>query len=63
MRALRGVWHSFQDTPLMVTYHPSYLLRNSTLAAKRLVWEDMLLVMERLEMGISEKQRGYFLAP
>ena len=29
-------------------------------ATKRQVWEDMLKVMERLEMPISEKQRGYF---
>ena len=28
MRELRGRWHSHQDTPLMITYHPSYLLRN-----------------------------------
>ena len=28
---------------------------------KRQVWEDMLAVMERLDMPISEKQRGYFL--
>ena len=29
-------------------------------ATKRQVWEDMLQVMERLEMPISEKQRGFF---
>ncbi|MBM3872113.1 MAG: uracil-DNA glycosylase, partial [Verrucomicrobia bacterium] len=29
-------------------------------ATKRLVWEDMLQVMVRLEMPISEKQRGFF---
>lgn len=61
LRKARGRWHAFDDTPLMVTYHPSYLLRNDTLKTKREVWEDMLLVMERLEMPISEKQRGYFL--
>jgi DNA polymerase len=27
---------------------------------KRRVWEDVLLVMERLEMPISDKQRGFF---
>jgi hypothetical protein len=30
--------------------------------AKRQVWEDMLKVMEKLGLPISEKQRGYFLA-
>ena len=24
---LRGNWHKWHDIPLMVTYHPSYLLR------------------------------------
>ena len=61
MRDLRGNWHSFAETPLMVTYHPSYLLRNDTLQTKRAVWEDMLLVMEKIGLPISEKQRGFFL--
>jgi uracil-DNA glycosylase len=60
MRDLRGKWHSFQETPLMITYHPSYLLRNQTPAEKRKVWEDMLMVLERLGRPISEKQRNYF---
>lgn len=61
MRDLRGKWHSYQDTPLMITYHPSYLLRNQSLSEKRKVWEDMLQVLERLERPVSEKQRNYFL--
>jgi uracil-DNA glycosylase len=60
MRELRGRWHSFHETPLMITYHPSYLLRNQTPAEKRKVWEDMLLVLEKLGKPISEKQRRYF---
>ena len=61
MRDVRGQWTSFDLVPLMVTFHPSYLLRNNTNKAKRMVWEDMLKVMERIERPISEKQRGYFL--
>lgn len=61
MRELRGKWHSHQDTPLMITYHPSYLLRNQAPSEKRKVWEDMLQVLERLDRPISEKQRNYFL--
>ena len=61
MRDLRGRWHSYQGTPLMITYHPAYLLRNQSPSEKRKVWEDMLLVLERLERPISEKQRNYFL--
>lgn len=61
MSQIRGTWQKFCGVPLMATFHPSYLLRNNTNATKRLVWEDMLKVMERVGMEISEKQRGYFL--
>ena len=60
MGAIRGQFFEFNDTPLLVTYHPSYLLRYATLKTKRLVWEDMLLVMENVGLSISEKQRGFF---
>lgn len=60
MGDVRGHWFEFAKTPLMVTYHPSYLLRNDTLRAKRLVWEDMLKVMEKVGMPISAKQRSFF---
>jgi DNA polymerase len=62
MGRLRGRWHDFHGTPLMVTYHPAYLLRNQSLSEKRKVWEDMLMVLERLGKPISEKQRNYFLS-
>jgi DNA polymerase len=61
MGAVRGKWQEFSGIPLMPTYHPSYLLRNEAQSVKRQVWEDMMQVMERVGMGISEKQRGYFL--
>jgi DNA polymerase len=61
MRELRGRWHSYNGTPLMITYHPAYLLRNQAPSEKRKVWEDMLQVLERLEKPITEKQRNYFL--
>ncbi|HET9801168.1 MAG TPA: uracil-DNA glycosylase [Chthoniobacterales bacterium] len=61
MHQLRGRWNSFNGTPLMVTYHPAYLLRNQAPSEKRKVWEDMMQVLERLEKPISEKQRNYFL--
>ena len=58
---LRGNWQTYRDTPLMPTYHPAYLLRNQAMSEKRRVWEDMLAVMEKLGMPISEKQRNFFL--
>ena len=58
---LRGQWHTYRGSPLMPTYHPAYLLRNQAMHEKRRVWEDMLQVMEKLGMAISEKQRNFFL--
>ena len=58
---LRGNWKVYRGIPLMPTYHPAYLLRNQAPSEKRRVWEDMLQVMERLGLPISEKQRNYFL--
>ena len=37
--SLRGRLHRYAGVPLIVTYHPAYLLR--TPSAKREVWEDM----------------------
>jgi uracil-DNA glycosylase len=61
MRELRGRWHRYNSIPLMITYHPAYLLRNQAPSEKRKVWEDMLQVLERLDRPISERQRNYFL--
>jgi uracil-DNA glycosylase family 4 len=47
---LRGQFHDYNGVPLMPTYHPSYLLRNSH--AKRDVWEDIKLVMELLDLPL-----------
>ncbi|MGO8931177.1 MAG: uracil-DNA glycosylase [Limisphaerales bacterium] len=58
---LRGQWRIYRGIPLMPTYHPAYLLRNQSLSEKRRVWEDMLQVMERLDLPISQKQRDFFL--
>lgn len=58
---VRGRWHEFAGKPLMVTYHPSYILRNQSNRSKRMIWEDLLKVMEKASLPISDKQRGYFL--
>jgi len=61
MREMRGRWHAYNGIPLMITYHPAYLLRNQAPSEKRKVWEDMLEVLERLDQPITERQRNYFL--
>lgn len=42
---LRGKWHRWRDFPLIVTYHPSYLLRPYNQDAKREAWEDLKKVL------------------
>jgi len=42
---LRGKWHKWHDIPLMVNYHPSYLLRPYNQNAKRESWEDLKKVL------------------
>ena len=58
---IRGRWREFAGRPLMITYHPIYILRNPINRQKRLIWEDFLKVMARAELPISEKQNGYYL--
>ena len=42
---MRGNWYKWRDLPLMVTYHPSYLLRPYNQNAKREAWEDLKKVL------------------
>ena len=42
----RGRWGSYEGVPVMPTYHPAYLLRSPE--QKRIVWDDLKLVMGRL---------------
>lgn len=50
---LRGTWQTYEDIPLMPTFHPAYLLRSP--GEKGKVWQDIKLVMEKLGMPIPEK--------
>lgn len=45
--SLRGRVHDFRGTPLIVTYHPAYLLR--TLADKAKAWEDLCFAVETMQ--------------
>ncbi len=42
---MRGRWFKWRDIPVMVTYHPSYLLRPYNQDAKREAWEDLKKVL------------------
>ena len=47
--SLRGRVHQYRSVPLIVTYHPAYLLRN--LPDKAKAWEDMLLARRTVAMS------------
>jgi len=45
--SLRGQLHQHQGIPLIVTYHPAYLLRN--LPDKARAWEDLCLAVKTMQ--------------
>jgi DNA polymerase len=49
--SLRGRVHRYAGVPLVVTYHPAYLLRN--LPDKQKAWEDLLFARRTLRSGAS----------
>ena len=51
---LRGKFFDYRGAKVIVTYHPSYLLRNED--AKRLVWEDMQILMRELGIEVPKKK-------
>ncbi len=53
MGRLRGKWHRYRGIPTVVTYHPSYLLRNP--AAKKDAWGDLQMLMQA--MGLKPPAR------
>ena len=46
---LRGKVHRYQGVPLVVTYHPSYLLRS--LGEKAKAWEDLCLAADTVQQA------------
>ena len=54
--AIRGQFLAWMGTVLLPTYHPAYLLRNPS--AKKVVWEDMQKVMDRLGLEDPRKKGG-----
>lgn len=61
LEKLRGTWHEWYGIPVRASETPAFLLTASN-PKKREFWEDLLAVMEKLEMPISDKQRGFFQA-
>ena len=53
--SLRGKVHAYQGIPLIVTYHPAYLLR--TLQDKARAWEDLCLAKQTMQ-GLCSKEQA-----
>jgi DNA polymerase len=51
LASLRGRVHRYRDTPVIVTYHPAYLLRS--LPEKAKAWEDLVLARRTLREASS----------
>ena len=56
MGRLRGRWHRHRGIKTLVTYHPSYLLRNP--AAKKDAWEDLQILMKAMGLSAPGRKRG-----
>ncbi|OGT07978.1 MAG: DNA polymerase III [Gallionellales bacterium RIFCSPHIGHO2_02_FULL_57_16] len=47
LASLRGTLHDFQGIPLIVTYHPAYLLRSPAEKAK--TWQDLCFAVQEMQ--------------
>lgn len=47
LNSLRGRLHEYQGVPLLITYHPAYLLRTPSDKAK--AWQDLGLALETIQ--------------
>ena len=52
---LRGRFHDYKGIPVMVTYHPAYLLPHKQPAKKREVWEDMKMLLQKMGRPVPQK--------
>ncbi len=53
---LRGQWRTYQNIPLMPTFHPAYLLRNP--GGKRFAWEDLKAILVRMGLPVPAGRSG-----
>ena len=60
VQKVRGTWHEVEGLPVLLSFHPNYLLHTPSESAKRTVWTDFLALLEKLGRPVTEKQRAYF---
>jgi DNA polymerase len=51
---LRGRFHDYKGIPVMVTYHPAFLLPHRSPGKKADVWEDMKMLLNRMGKPIPQ---------
>jgi uracil-DNA glycosylase len=51
LASLRGKLHDYHGVPMIVTYHPAYLLRSPTEKAK--AWQDLCLAVQKMQEATS----------
>jgi DNA polymerase len=56
MGRLRGRWHRHRGIKTLVTYHPSYLLRNPP--SKKDAWDDLRLLMKEMGLTVPRRKGG-----
>lgn len=53
---LRNTFHEWNGIPVIVTYHPAYLLPHRSPGSKKEVWEDMKMLLTKMGRPIPEKK-------
>lgn len=49
---IRGTLQSYQDIPVIPTFHPAYVLRMYTPEVRKAVWDDLKFAKSKIETGI-----------
>ena len=49
---LRGRFHDYHGIPVMVTYHPAFLLPHRSPEKKREVWDDMKMLLQKMGRSV-----------
>ncbi len=53
---LRGRFHDWRGIPVMVTYHPAYLLPHRSPEKKKEVWDDMKMLLAKMGRPVPKKE-------
>jgi DNA polymerase len=56
MGRMRGKWYRYRGIPTIVTYHPSYLLRDAS--SKKDAWADLQMLMNAMGLAIPGRGKG-----